>query len=49
MSLFLVILLLLFLGGGLPRLSYHSYAYGPSGLAGVRALVLLVLLLTGRV
>lgn len=48
MSLFLLILFILFLVGGLPRFRYHSYGYGPSGLAGVLALVLLVLLLTGR-
>jgi hypothetical protein len=48
MGLFLLILLILFMAGGLPRFSYHSYGYGPSGLAGVLAIVLLVLLLTPR-
>jgi Protein of unknown function (DUF3309) len=48
MSLLLLIVLVLFLVGGLPRFGYHSYGYGPSGLAGVLVVVLLVLLLTGR-
>lgn len=48
MSLLLLIVLVLLLVGGLPRFGYHSYGYGPSGLAGVLAVVLLVLLLTGR-
>ena len=49
MSLFLLILSILFLVGGLLRFSYHSYGYGLSDLAGVLTLVLLVLLLTSRV
>ena len=48
MSLLLLIVLILFLVGGLPRFGYHSYGYGPSGLAGVLVVVLLVLFLTGR-
>ncbi len=48
MSLFLLILLVLFLVGGLPRFGYHSYGYAPSGFAGVLVVVLLVLLITGR-
>jgi hypothetical protein len=48
MSLLLLIVLMLFLVGGLPRFGYHSYGYGPSGLAGVLVVVMLVLLLTGR-
>jgi Protein of unknown function (DUF3309) len=48
MSLLLLLVLILFLVGGLPRFGYHSYGYGPSGLAGVLVAVLLVLLLTGR-
>ena len=48
MSLLLLIVLILFLVGGLPRFGYHSYGYAPSGLAGVLAVVVLVLLLTGR-
>lgn len=48
MSLLLLIVLILFLVGGLPRFGYHSYGYGPSGLAGVLVIVLLVLLFTGR-
>ena len=48
MSLLLLIVLILFLVGGLPRYGYHSYGYAPSGLAGVLVFVVLVLLLTGR-
>lgn len=48
MSLLLLILLVLFLVGGLPRFGYHSYGYAPSGFAGVLVVVLLVLLITGR-
>jgi hypothetical protein len=48
MSLLLLLVLILLLVGGLPRFGYHSYGYGPSGLAGVLILVLLVLLFTGR-
>jgi hypothetical protein len=48
MSLLLLIVLVLFLLGGLPRWGYHSYGYAPSGLAGVVLVVLLIMLLTGR-
>jgi hypothetical protein len=48
MSLLLLIVLILFLVGGLPRFGYHSYGYAPSGFTGVLVIVLLVLLLTGR-
>jgi hypothetical protein len=48
MSLLLLIVLILLLVGGLPRFGYHSYGYGPSGLAGVVLLVVIILLLTGR-
>ena len=48
MGLLLLILVILFLVGGLPRWGYHSYGYGPSGLAGVLGIVLVVMLLTGR-
>jgi len=48
MSLLLLIVLILFLVGGLPNFGYHSYGYAPSGLAGVLVIVLLVMLLTGR-
>jgi len=48
MSLLLLIVLILLLFGGLPRWGYHSYGYGPSGLAGVLGIVLVVMLLTGR-
>ena len=48
MGLILLIIVLVFLFGGLPRWGYHSYGYGPSGLAGVVLLVLIVMLFTGR-
>jgi hypothetical protein len=48
MSLLLLIIVLVLVFGGLPRWGYHSYGYGPSGLAGVVLLVLVVMLFTGR-
>jgi hypothetical protein len=48
MGLLLLIIVLVFLFGGLPHWGYHSYGYGPSGLAGVVVLVLVVMLFTGR-
>ena len=48
MGLVLALLLVMLLCGGLPTWGYHTYGYGPSGLAGVLLVVLLVLLLTGR-
>jgi len=48
MGLLLLIIVLVFLFGGLPRWGYHSYGYRPSGLAGVLVIILVVLLLTGR-
>jgi len=48
MGLLLLIVLILFLVGGLPRWGYHSYGYGPSGLAGAVLNIIVVLLLSGR-
>ena len=48
MGLLLLIVLVLFLVGGLPRWGYHSYGYAPSGLAALLLIVLVVMLLTGR-
>ena len=48
MGLLLLIIILVLVFGGLPRWGYHSYGYGPSGLAGVVLLVLVVMLFTGR-
>ena len=48
MSLILLIVLVVFLVGGLPNWGYHSFGFAPSGLAGVVLLVVIVLLLTGR-
>lgn len=50
MGLILLILLILFLVGGLPRWGYSkNWGYGPSGLIGAILVVYLVLLLSGRV
>jgi len=48
MGLLLLIILILFLVGGLPRWGYHSYGFAPSGIIGVVLIVLVILLLTGR-
>ncbi len=48
MGLVLLIILILFLVGGLPNWGYHSFGFAPSGIAGVALLVVVVLLLTGR-
>jgi Protein of unknown function (DUF3309) len=48
MSLLLLILLVVFLFGGLPRWGYHSYGYAPSGIVGVVLIVVLIMFLTGR-
>jgi len=48
MSMLLLIVLVLFLVGGLPNWGYHSFGFAPSGFAGAVLLVVIVLLLTGR-
>ena len=48
MGLLLLILVVLFLVGGLPRWGYHSYGYAPSGIGAVLLIILIVLLLSGR-
>jgi hypothetical protein len=48
MGLILLIVLLLFLVGGLPNWGFHKFGFAPSGLAGVVLLIVVVLLLTGR-
>jgi hypothetical protein len=48
MSLILVIVLVLFLVGGLPNWGYHKFGFAPSGAVGVVLLVVVILLLTGR-
>ena len=48
MGLLLLIIVLVFLFGGLPHWGYHSYGYAPSGLAGIVIVVLVVMLFTGR-
>jgi Protein of unknown function (DUF3309) len=48
MGLILLIILILFLVGGLPNWGFHSFGFAPSGIAGVVLLVVVVLLLTGR-
>jgi len=49
MSLILLILLVLFLVGGLPNWGFHKMGFAPSGVAGVVLLIVVVLLLTGRI
>jgi hypothetical protein len=48
MGLLLLIVVLVFLFGGLPHWGYHSYGYAPSGIGTVLLIILIVLLLTGR-
>ena len=48
MGLILLILLVLFLVGGLPNWGYHRFGFAPSGITGVVLLVVVILLLTGR-
>ncbi|MDH3443849.1 MAG: DUF3309 domain-containing protein [Deltaproteobacteria bacterium] len=48
MGVILLIVLVLFLVGGLPRWGYHSYGYGPSGILGVALLVVAIMFLMGR-
>ena len=49
MGLILLIVLLLLVFGGLPRLGYHSYGYGPSGIVGTILIIVLILFLLGRI
>lgn len=49
MGLILLIVLLLFLFGGLPNWGYHSYGYGPSGVVGAILVIVLILFLLGRI
>jgi hypothetical protein len=45
----LIILLILFLVGALPRWGYSSgWGYGPSGLLGIILIIVVILLLTGN-
>ncbi len=48
MGLLLLIILIVFLLGGLPNWGYHSYGWGPSGFVGVLLIVVVVLLVAGR-
>jgi hypothetical protein len=48
MSLILLIVLVLFLVGGLPNWGYHSFGFAPSSIVGVVLLFVVFLLLTGR-
>ena len=48
MGLLLLIILIVVLMGGLPNWGYHSYGWGPSGIAGVVLLIVLILFLSGR-
>jgi hypothetical protein len=50
MGLVLLILLVLFLVGGLPKWNYsRNWGYGPSGLLGVVLLTLVILILLGYI
>ena len=49
MGLILLIVLLLFLVGGLPNWGYHSYGYGPSGIIGTILIIVLILFFLGRI
>lgn len=50
LSTLLLVLLVLFLIGGLPRWGYsQSWGYGPSGLIGTILIVYLILILIGRI
>lgn len=44
----LLVVLLIFLLGGLPTWGWHSYGYGPAGGIGVILVIVLVLVLLGR-
>lgn len=48
MGVLLLIVLVLFLVGGLPNWGFHKMGFAPSGVAGVVLLIVVVLLLTGR-
>jgi len=48
MGLIVILLLVLFLFGGLPTWGYHSYGYAPSGIVVVLLVVVVVLALSGR-
>ena len=49
-SLILLIVLILFLGGALPTWGHRrSWGYGPSGGLGLVVIILIVLLLMGRI
>lgn len=45
----LLIVLIIFLIGGLPTWGYHNYGYAPVGGIGLILVIVLVLLLLGRI
>ncbi|MFZ6849374.1 DUF3309 family protein [Undibacterium sp. RuRC25W] len=50
MSLFLLIVLILFLAGSLPLWPHsRNWGYGPSGLSGLIIIILIIMLITGRI
>lgn len=50
MTLLIIVLLILILLGGLPSWPYSAgWGYGPSGIAGVFLIVLLLMLLLGKI
>jgi hypothetical protein len=48
LTIVLIVLLLVFVLGGLPQWGYHSYGAYPSSIGVILIIVLIVMLLTGR-
>lgn len=48
LSTVLLVILILLLVGALPNWGWHGAGWGPSGIAGVLVVILIILLLTGR-
>ena len=47
MDIVLLLLLLVFVFGGLPNFGYHNYGYAPSGIGGIILVIILILVLSG--
>jgi hypothetical protein len=47
MGLILLVILIVFLLGGLPTWGYHSYGYRPVGIVGILLIVVVILLVLG--
>ncbi len=48
MGIILLIILILFVFGGLPTWGYHSYGMAPSGLGAILLIILIIFLIGGR-